>query len=95
MSIRSFKHRGLLELWKDNDQSEISAKDADKIRRILSVLNSARFKKEMDYPGSGFHPIEPKEGHYFAMKVDKRFRITFRWDEKEGHAREVNFENYH
>ncbi|MDR3554017.1 MAG: type II toxin-antitoxin system RelE/ParE family toxin [Syntrophobacteraceae bacterium] len=95
MSIRSFKHRGLNKLWKDNDQSEISAKDADKIRRILSVLNSARSKKEMNYPGSGFHPIEPKEEHFFAMKVDKRFRITFKWDEKEGHAWEVNFENYH
>jgi len=49
----------------------------------------------MNYPGSGFHPLEPKEEHCFAMKVDKRFRVTFRWDEKEGNVWEVNFEDYH
>ena len=95
MSIRSFKHRGLHKLWKDNDQSEIPAGNAGRIIRILSVLNSARSKRDMNYPGSGFHPLEPKEENYFAMKVDKRFLITFRWDEKEGNAWEVNFENYH
>ncbi|MHC1726712.1 MAG: type II toxin-antitoxin system RelE/ParE family toxin [Syntrophobacteraceae bacterium] len=95
MGIRSFKHHGLHRLWKDNDQSEIPAKDADRIRRILSVLNSARSKLDMNYPGSGFHPLEPKGLNCYAMKVDKRFRITFRWDEKECHAFEVNLENYH
>ena len=95
MSIRGFKHRGLYKVWQNNDQSEIPAKDAEKIKRILSVLNAARSTMDMNFPGSGFHSLEPRHENYYAIKVDKRFRITFRWDEKEGNAWEVNFENYH
>jgi toxin HigB-1 len=95
VSIHGFRHRGLSKLWIKNDRSEISAKDEAKIRRILHILNQAKTKVDLNYPGSGFHPLEPKEKNYYALKVDKRFRITFRWDDEKGQALEVNLENYH
>jgi plasmid maintenance system killer protein len=76
MSIRSFSHKGLYKLFMDDDPSEVAAKDAKKILRLLNVLSSAKSKRDLHFPGSGFHPLEPSRDCRYALKVDKRFRIT-------------------
>jgi toxin HigB-1 len=95
MSIRSFAHKGLDKLFMMNDPSELSAKDVQRIRRVLSALNSAKSKRDLNYPGSGFHQLNPVTGNKYALKVDKRFRVTFVWDEDHGNASRVNLEDYH
>jgi proteic killer suppression protein len=47
----------------------------------------------MNFPGSGLHLLLPKQESRWAMKVSGNWRITFVF--REGHAFEVNYEDYH
>jgi plasmid maintenance system killer protein len=59
------------------------------------VLHTATSKNQLHFPGSGFHQLQPKGENRYAMKVDRRFRITFTWDDANGDALRVNLEDYH
>jgi proteic killer suppression protein len=41
--IESITHKGLRLLWEKNDPSKLPPEQIEKIRRILSALNTAKF----------------------------------------------------
>lgn len=95
MSIRSFTHKGLYLFFEKGNPKGIAADDIERIRRILDVLHNATSKSQLKFHGFGFHRLNPKVENRYAMKVDKRFRITFIWDDANGDALRVNLKNYH
>jgi proteic killer suppression protein len=49
--------------------------------------------KDMNYPGSDLHKLEPKVNERWAVKINKNWRITFIF--KGGDAYEVDYIDYH
>lgn len=93
--IQSFGHKGLKKFYEDGDGSGLPAQQINKIKLILGSLSQASKPSEMDFPGSDFHPLKGDRKGQYAVKVTGNYRITFKFDKKEGTAFDVNYEDYH
>jgi proteic killer suppression protein len=91
--VETFAHKGLEDFFFDGTKKGIQPKQASKLEEILDRLNQAREIRDMNFPGSGLHLLQPKKESRWAVKVSGNWRITFVF--KEGHAFEVNYEDYH
>ena len=90
--IRSWRHRGLRELFETGRSRRIRQDQRERVIRRLDVLNAAATIKEVDVPGFGFHRLEGKPLRS-AIAVNGPWRITFEW--RDGDAYEVDLEQYH
>ena len=91
--IKSFKHKGLKKLFRDGHAKEINPKHNEKIILILDRLDAASDPKDMNYPGSEFHPLNPKANKIYAVSVSGAWRITFKFEN--GDAEIVDYLQYH
>lgn len=91
--IKSFRHKGLAELFRTGNTRKVQAKHAKRLRLILTMLNAATHPGQMDAPGLRLHPLKGTLAGRFAVNVDENFRVIFRFEE--GHAVEVDYGDYH
>jgi len=91
--IVSFKHRGLKRLAEQGDRSKIRRDLADKIERILSVLDAATIPQALDLPGYRLHRLKGDLKGYWSVTVRANWRIIFRFENGEAH--DVELVDYH
>ena len=91
--IKSFKHKGLAELFGTGSTRKVQAKHAARLKLILTMLNAATHTGQLNAPGLRLHPLKGKPARRYAVWVDENFRVTFRFEA--GHAVEVDYGDYH
>ena len=91
--IESFRHKGLEDFFYDSTKKGIQPKQANKLADILDVLNAATTIQDLNFPGSGLHPLQPKQDNRWAVKVSGNWSVTFRFEN--GDVYEVDYEDYH
>lgn len=90
--IKSFKHRGLAELF-DLGQSRRVREDLQtRSLRRLEVLDQAESLTDLQVPGFNFHGLRGTPKRY-SIHVNGPWSITFEWGE--GEALRVDLEQYH
>jgi len=90
--IRSFKHKGLHELFEKGQSRRVQQSLQVRTLRRLDVLDTADSLTELDVPGFDFHALRGKPKRY-SIHVNGPFCITFEWSD--GEALRVDLENYH
>jgi proteic killer suppression protein len=91
--IKSFRHRGLKELYEGRNPVRLAPNHIAKLNRIMTALDRSSGPDGMDIPGFRLHPLKgAMKGHY-AVSVSGNWRVTFRFEE--GHAMEVDYIDYH
>lgn len=90
--IRSFRHKGLTELFNKGTTAKIAPDLVARVRRRLNALRDATRLEDLNVPGFDFHPLRGKPQRY-SLHVSGPWCITFEWDQ--GDAVRVNFEQYH
>ena len=88
--IQSFKHKGLSDLFHKGNGRKVQPKHAKRLNLKLTALNAATHAGQMNMPGMRFHPLK---GGRFSVWVDENYRVTFKFEN--GHACEVDYEDYH
>lgn len=91
--IRSFRHKGLKQLFEQDDRSKVAPQDADKIARILARLNRSRVPEDMAAPGFRLHPLKGDRKGFWAVTVRANWRIVFRIEN--GDAGDIDLIDYH
>jgi len=91
--IGTFRHRGLKRFYEKGDASKLHAKHVGKIRLILTRLEAATTPDEMNVPGYGLHQLNGALKGFWAVKVDKNFRIIFRFEGD--NAIYIDYVDYH
>lgn len=91
--IQSFTHKGLERFFLDGVKRGIQAKHEAKLADILDLLDAAVSVQDMNFPGSGLHPLKGNLKGHWAVKVSGNWRVTFRFEN--GDAHEVNYLDYH
>jgi toxin HigB-1 len=91
--IRSFRHKGLAELFETASSRRVQPKHAARLKLILTMLNAATHPGQMNAPGLRLHPLKGKPAGRYAVWVDENYRVTFRFES--GHAVEVDYGDYH
>ena len=90
--IRSFRDKGLAELFNEGRTRSISPGIVKRVQRRLSALHAATKLEHLSVPGFDCHPLrgEPKR---YSIHVNGPWCITFEWID--GDAWRVDLEQYH
>lgn len=89
--IKSFRHKGLEELWATGRSRRVAADQVARIMRRLDALDQAARPEDVPRQ-SGFHPLQGNPQRY-AVDVNGPWRVTFGWDGPD--AVDVDLEQYH
>lgn len=90
--IKSFKHKGLAELFERGHSRRIRLDLQMRSLRRLEALDQAESLTDLIVPGFNFHGLRgiPKR---YSIHVNGPWSITFEWED--GEALRVDFEQYH
>jgi len=91
--IVSFRHKGLRNLFEQDDARKLKADQLDRLRLILSALDQASDVQDMNQPTFRLHPLKGYRKRVWAVTVRANWRVTFRFEG--GDACEVDLEDYH
>ncbi len=91
--IISFIHKGLERFYLTGSKAGIQPEHASKLRRILTVLETAQVPDDMDLPGYRLHSLQGNRQGTWSVRVSGNWRITFQFTEQ--NVELVDYEDYH
>lgn len=91
--IKSFKHKGLKRLFETGQTAGVNPQHADRLRKILALLETSETMVDMDLPGLDLHHLKGKRKGTLSVKVSGNWRVTFSIEN--GDILDVNYEDYH
>ena len=91
--LKSFKSKGLAELWETGKTARIDAKMHKRITIRLDRMNSATALGDLNATGFNFHPLNGFNPTRYSIHVNGPWCITFEFDGKDLQA--IDYEQYH
>ncbi len=91
--IRTWKNRGLQELFTKGKSRKIDARFAKRLLPRLDQLDAAETVDDMNAQGFYLHQLSGDRKGTWAIRVSGAWRLTFRIEK--GDAYDVDFEQYH
>lgn len=91
--IKSFKHKGLKQLFEKGVTSGVLAKDAERINDRLQSIDIAKDISELNRQIYKLHKLKGDREGYWSITVRANWRITFQFIN--GDAYILNYEDYH
>jgi toxin HigB-1 len=91
--LKSFKSKGLAELWARGRTKAIDARLHRRILLRLDRLDAAEVPEEMNVPGFDFHSLKGFNPTRYAVHVNGPWCLTFEFED--GNACRVDLEQYH
>jgi toxin HigB-1 len=90
--IKSFKHKGLAELFERGSSRQVKHDLQSRCLRRLEVLDQAESLFDLNVPGFDFHGLRgiPKR---YSIHINGPWCITFQWEE--GEVLLADLEQYH
>ena len=87
--IKSFRHKGLSELFQTGKTNRVRKDLQSRCLRRLEALDQAEVLNDLNIPGFNFHSLHgiPKR---YSLHVNGPWCVTFEW--KDGDALRVDFE---
>jgi toxin HigB-1 len=91
--IKSYRHKGLKELFEYGETAAINAKYHKRLRLQLDTIHAATDLSQIDMPGWALHPLRGRMAGRHSITVGGPWRLTFEF--REGDAYRLDFEQYH
>ena len=91
--LKSFKHKGLERFFTSGNFKGIPARSADRIERLLDLLDACVTPTDMNLPGFRFHELKGDRKGTYSITVTANYRITFSFKGED--ATEIDLEDYH
>lgn len=91
--IKSFRHKGLKDLFCNNSSKGVQAKHLQKLSDILDLLDAASEPQDMNFSGSGLHKLKGQLKDYWAVKVSGNWRLIFQF--YNGDVFDIDYLDYH
>ena len=91
--IKSFRHKGVVQYFKTGSKARIQAKHAERLRKQLFALDSAKVPQDMNAPGWRLHRLRGELENHWAVDVSGNWRLTFAFEGED--AVLVDYKDYH
>jgi len=91
--IKSFKHKGLRNLFYKGATSGVMQDHVKKLRNILNRLDSAIEIEDMNFHGSNLHRLRGKLDGQWSVNINGNWRVFFEFEN--GNAYIVDYDDYH
>ena len=77
MMIESFKQKELEKFFTTGHGKLPQFNHRKRVTHILDLLNAAMAAENMNFPGSGFHKLQPPTADRYSVSVSGNWRICF------------------
>ena len=91
--IESFRHKGLRQLFADDNPRGVNPEHVAKLKVILTVMNTAREIGDIDITTFRLHPLTGNLKGFWSVTVRANWRVIFRFEN--GRASDVDLVDYH
>ncbi len=91
--IKNIKHKGLRQLYQDDNPRGGNPEHVHKLRQILLVLDAAQTIDDVDVETFGLHRLKGDRKGEWSVKVRGNWRVTFKFEN--GQPVDVDYEDYH
>jgi proteic killer suppression protein len=91
--IRTFRHKGLAELWSTGRTPKIDAKLQKRILVRMDRLDAVRVVDDLNQPGFDFHSLKGFNPKRYTIHINGPWCITFEFEGED--ALRVDLEQYH
>ncbi len=91
--IGSFRHKGLEQLFEDDNSKGVNAEHVRKLRHILALLDAAPGVSDLDLPTFRLHSLKGDLKGFWSLTVRANWRVIFRFED--GKAFDVDLVDYH
>ena len=92
--ISTIRHKGLKDLYERNITRGLPTQSISKIRRMLSVIDTANTVDEISvYPGWRLHSLSGDYDGYWSLTVTGNWRLIFKFEA--GEASDLDYVDYH
>lgn len=91
--IKSFRHKGVEQLFKTGSKRGIQPKHADRLRKQLFALDNAKAPADMNAPGWRLHALTGDLKGHWSVDVSRNWRLTFAFQGEDTIL--VDYRDYH
>lgn len=91
--VIGFRHKGLERFYRTGSTRGIQAAHANKLRRILGLMDVATEPQDLNLPGFKLHPLKGKQKGRWSIWVNGQWRVTFGFAGNDVEL--VDYEDYH
>ena len=91
--IETFRHKGLRQLFENDNPKGVSAEQIRKLKQILALLDSASNIEDLNFPTFRLHPLKGQYKGYWSLWVNANWRIIFKF--ADGAVNNVDLVDYH
>ncbi len=96
MRLAGFRHKGLRQLYEDDNSKALSIATVDKLRKVLFALETAQDLEQVGrFPGWKLHPLKGDLKGFWSLTVTGNWRVIFRYDEVTNTASDIDLTDYH
>jgi proteic killer suppression protein len=91
--IESFRHKGLRQLFEDDNPRGVNLEHVRKIGQILAALYAAQTFEALNLPTFRLHRLTGNLKGFWSITVRANWRVIFRFEN--GKAFDVDLVDYH
>ena len=91
--IESFRQKELEKFYRTGQGKLPQINHRRRVAMILDLLAAATVAENMNFPGSGFHKLQPPTADRYSVSVSGNWRICFVF--RNGNAYNVEYIDYH
>jgi toxin HigB-1 len=96
VKVRSFVHKGLKALYREDSPKGLPRDAVDKLRKMLAFLQDMEDPEELRaLTVWKAHILKADRKGVWSLHVTRNWRLTFQIDAEDGEVYDVNFEDYH
>jgi len=96
MQLTRFRHKGLRQLYADDNAKGVQPTMTDKLCKLLFALETADDLDQMRrFPGWKLHPLKGDLIGFWSLTVTGNWRLIFRYDEEKQTASDIDLIDYH
>jgi toxin HigB-1 len=92
MAIKSFRNKGLEELYVTGRSSKVGNRYHSRIIDILDILSATAALKDLNGVNN-FHPLKGSREGTYSMHVNGNWCLTFQFEDEDVYV--LDFEDYH
>ena len=93
--IVHFRHKGLREFAQTGSTAGINPQHARKLKIILQLLDGMSRLNDLSQSFLDLHPLKGELQGYWAVRVNRNWRVIFLFDEASGQVFDVDYLDYH
>ena len=91
--IESFRHKGLKQLFEDDNPKGVNAEHVRKLKEILALLDAANSVDGLDVQSFRLHALKGDLKGLWSITVRANWRVIFKFEN--GNASDVDLVDYH